>query len=217
MSAVFRLRQPIVAFSAAVFAIVLAVAASAGLGFASPSSPGDGSVFVPIDPARVLDSRTGLGLNGAFVSKTPRDLQITGGVDTAAGTSLTIPDAATSVVMNVTAVVPSSAGFVAVRPSDASGAPTTSNLNFAAGAIVPNNVSVELGPDGAVEIWFEAPAAGETVDVLADVVGYYLPDDHDHDDRYYTEAEIDEIVTGVQGTISTVDGKVEINADAVAA
>src|SRR5690606_25687634 len=67
-----------------------------------------------------------------------------------------------------------------VRPADASGAPSTSSLNVTAGSIVPNAVTVQVptsGPDaGKIEFSFDAyGVAGTTVDLLADVVGYYAP------------------------------------------
>lgn len=60
--------------------------------------------------------------------------------------------------------------------SGRSGAPTTSNLNFLAGEVVPNAVSVErptAGPDvGRIEIAYDAyGVSGPTTDVLVDVVG----------------------------------------------
>ena len=64
-----------------------------------------------------------------------------------------------------------------MRPANAPGAPTTSSLNFLAGEVVPNAVSVELptaGPDaGRIEIAYDAYGVpGPTTDVLIDVVGY---------------------------------------------
>ena len=68
-------------------------------------------------------------------------------------------------------------GFISVRPANATGLPTTSNVNFTTGAINPNAVLVELpvggGDDGKIEITFDVfGAAGPTTEVLVDVVGY---------------------------------------------
>ena len=61
-----------------------------------------------------------------------------------------------------------------------------SNLNWVPGAPpTPNKVDVKLSADGWIDLF---NLAGQ-VSVLADVVGYYA--DHNHDDRYYTKAEID--------------------------
>jgi len=90
-----------------------------------------------------------------------------------------VPAGATGVLLNVTVVAPSAAGFLSVRPGDATGVPSTSSLNFVAGDIVPNSVQVALPTAGAnagqVDITFDAfGAVGPTTNVLADVVGYLL-------------------------------------------
>ena len=68
-------------------------------------------------------------------------------------------------------------------------APLTSNLNWLANdGATPNKVDVKLGADGRINIYNNAGS----VDVIADIVGYYA--DHNHDDRYYTRAEVDAAV-----------------------
>ncbi len=53
-----------------------------------------------------------------------------------------------------------SAGFLSIRPGDATGAPSTSSLNFVAGDIVPDAVQVGLPTTGAnagkIDITFDA-------------------------------------------------------------
>jgi hypothetical protein len=159
-------------------AIGAAVAVSLGAGgvfFADASS------VVMVAPARILDTRdpVNVGLNGPFVSAIGQDLQVTGLIATTSGPATVVPTGATGVILNVTVVAPAASGFVSVRPANAPGAPTTSNLNFLAGEVVPNAVSVELptaGPDaGRIEIAYDAyGVAGPTADVLIDVVGYTM-------------------------------------------
>jgi hypothetical protein len=69
-----------------------------------------------------------------------------------------------------------------------------STLNVTVGGTFPNGATITLptsgGSAGQIQIWYEAYAAtGGTTDLLIDVVGYYT--NHNHDDRYYTETEID--------------------------
>ena len=90
---------------------------------------------------------------------------------------MVVPDGATGVVLNVTAVNPDADGFVTIRPADAPGQPTTSNLNFKAGDIIPNSVTVQVPTSGAdagrIEITYDAFGnAGPTTEILIDVVGY---------------------------------------------
>ena len=147
-----------------------------GLANAASSAPSD---IVSITPVRILDTRdaANLGLAGPFVSASGQDLQVTGMVPAAGGNQLVVPDGATSVLLNVTSVGSTANGFISVRPADAPGAPTTSNLNFKAGNTTPNAVTVQLpttGPDaGKIEITYDAQGvAGPTTDVLVDVMGY---------------------------------------------
>jgi hypothetical protein len=166
-------------------AIGAAVAVSVGAGgvvqWASAAS-GPRSDFISITPLRVLDSRNGVdvGLPGPFVSPVSQDLTITGNVPTTTGAQIVVPPGATGVVLNVTVVQPTLAGFVSVRPADAPGAPATSSLNFEAGVTQPNAVTVQLPTSGAdagkIELTYDAyGSAGATTDLLVDVVGYYAP------------------------------------------
>ncbi|MFC7491408.1 MULTISPECIES: hypothetical protein [unclassified Knoellia] len=118
--------------------------------------------FTAVSPARVLDTRSGLGINF------PRKL--------GPGQNLTfrVPDLApgtTAVVLNVTAVNPSAGSYLTVWPFGQT-RPTASNVNFAKGATVPNQVIVKVGTNNQVNIY----NATGSVDVLADLAGYYAPD-----------------------------------------
>ena len=163
-------------------AIGAAIAVSIGGGgvFLASASPGPAeSTVVVVTPTRVLDTRdpTNLGLPGPFVSPVSQKLQITGAIATTGGTATVVPAGATGVLLNVTAVAPTANGFISVRPGDATGAPTTSSLNFNAGANLPNAVQVAMptsGPNaGKIDITYDAyGTAGPTTELLIDVVGY---------------------------------------------
>ncbi|MEU8765289.1 FlgD immunoglobulin-like domain containing protein, partial [Streptomyces sp. NPDC048659] len=117
-----------------------------------------GSHYQPVTPKRLMDTRNGTGVAKAKVD--------------ANGTvtlPVTEPDA-TAVVLNVTATNPTAAGFISVYPY---GTPRTaaSNLNFVAGQTVPNLVVVPV-KDGKVTFYNRAG----TVDLLADVAGYFKKD-----------------------------------------
>ena len=156
-------------------AIGAAIAVSVGGGgvFIANAVTPTASVVVPVDPVRILDTRdpVNLGLPGPLVSAVSQKLPVAG---TAA-----VPVGATGVLLNVTAVEASAAGFLSIRPGDATGAPTTSSLNFKAGDIVPNSVQVALPTTGAnvgeIDITYDAfGQRGPTTDVLIDVVGYMV-------------------------------------------
>ncbi|WP_371479871.1 hypothetical protein [Kitasatospora sp. NBC_00315] len=119
------------------------------------------SRFVPITPSRFLDTRSGVGAAQGRIGW--------GGVVAlqVAGVKGVPATGVTAVVMNVTAVSPSDAGHVTVYP-DGQPVPDVSNLNFTAGQIVPNLVTVPV-VNGKVDL----RNASTSVDLLADVTGYY--------------------------------------------
>ncbi|MFF4920586.1 hypothetical protein ACFY4B_08390 [Kitasatospora sp. NPDC001261] len=119
------------------------------------------SRFVPIDPARFLDTRDGTGAPAQRVGA--------GGVVSlqVAGVKGVPATGVTAVVMNVTAVNPTGSGHIIVYP-DGQPLPNVSNLNYEAGKIVPNLVTVPV-VNGKVDL---RNSAGD-VDLIADVTGYY--------------------------------------------
>jgi hypothetical protein len=94
-----------------------------------------GARFHALPATRVLDSRAGVGLTGAWAAATSRSLAL-GGVD--------VPADATAVVANVVATDVTGPTFVTVYP-DAAGRPATSTLNAAEGETVANAVTTGLG------------------------------------------------------------------------
>ncbi|NNC76053.1 MAG: hypothetical protein HKN93_11160 [Acidimicrobiia bacterium] len=187
-------------------AIGAAVAVSlgaGGFGLASAAiDSGDKPVTVTVDAKRILDTRTNIGLSGRFADATPRELQVTGDVPVApSGTETVVPNGATAVLVNVTVVFPSDPGFLALRSADATGEPSTSTVNFFPGTVEPNAATVDLSSDGKIEIWLETSSDSGNAHVLVDVVGYTI--DHTHDDRYYTEAEIDAGTALLQDSINS--------------
>jgi hypothetical protein len=77
-----------------------------------------------------------------------------------------VPLDAAAAMLNVTAVLPSTAGFVTVYPCGRP-RPLASNLNFGPGDVVPNAVLVKLGTSGKVCLYTSA-----TSDLVVDVNGY---------------------------------------------
>jgi hypothetical protein len=106
--------------------------------------------------SRLYDSRT----VSAFANGETRSLIVAG----AGG----VPLAATAVVLNVTAVTPTAAGYLTVWPTGQT-QPGTSNVNFKPGDTVPNAVVVQLGTGGSIDI----RNVGGTTQVLVDVTGYF--------------------------------------------
>jgi len=132
----------------------------------SPVTPTAGTHFHPVVPARILDTRPGpsqTGLAGKFTAAQARTLQVTGHGG--------VPPGATAVIANVTAVLPSAASFLSITPdAPTPGTPiTTSSLNLTPGTVRPNLVVIKLDSNGRASIYNNSG----TVDVLADVVGWF--------------------------------------------
>jgi hypothetical protein len=131
-----------------------------------------GSEYTAYGPARILDTRKGLGAAEAPAgSDSTLKLKVVG-----AGTSGdTIPAGITAVVLNVTVVSPTANGVLTVyNDEDQTGAavtrPGTSNLNFRANQTVPNLVVVPVGANGVVDFYDNSKGSTQ---VLADVAGYF--------------------------------------------
>jgi alpha-tubulin suppressor-like RCC1 family protein len=129
----------------------------AGYYTAAPQSQAAGRL-VPVDPTRVLDTRSDSG--GPIAGGSARELRVTGigGVPTAGVSAL---------VLNVTATGAEGRGYMTVFPSG-SPRPEASNLNFAVGQTVPNQVIVPVGVGGNVSMF-----ASATTHVVVDVAGWF--------------------------------------------
>lgn len=173
------------AFAAAVgltaTAFVVGVGGSGGLPIAQAAVSGSvASSVVTITPVRAADTRSGTGLSGTVVANTNVKLDLTGAIPTRVGsadvTQTVVPDGATGVLLNVTAVRPSAGGFVSIRPGDSTGEPSSSNLNVQVGVAVPNAVTVALPTSGAaagtIDIWYGSGATDAQTNLLVDIVGY---------------------------------------------
>jgi hypothetical protein len=123
--------------------------------------------YYGLEPYRLLDTRVGRGAPQAKLGPGGQlDLQVLwlGGV----------PDQGVSaVVLNVTVTNPTQAGYLTVWPTGVA-RPTASSLNFTAGWTGANMVTVGVGDGGKVSIF----NASGSVDVIADVVGYYNSTDY---------------------------------------
>lgn len=132
---------------------------------------GGGTSYVPITPVRVLDSRPGyqIGLSGVFNANSPRTWNVAG--FEVNGTPV-IPDDAVAVTGNFVVVNQTAGGYAAVGPTPNAN-PPTSSLNFPAGDIRANNVTVPLSASGRLSAVFKAPA-GRTTHFVFDVTGYFV-------------------------------------------
>ncbi|MDQ2854204.1 MAG: hypothetical protein M3R32_05025 [Chloroflexota bacterium] len=125
-----------------------------------------GSTYVPLTPARLLDTRFGTGLSGKFTANTPRTFQVTG----LGG----VPANAVAVTGNFTVTNQTAAGAAFLGPNSTA-SPATSTLNFPLGDTRANGVTLALSPSGQLSATY-LYTAGATTDFIFDVTGYFVPD-----------------------------------------
>jgi hypothetical protein len=124
---------------------------------------GSGAVFVPLTPARLLDSRFGNGLSGDFVEGDPRAFAVAGRGG--------VPADAVAVTGNLTVVGQTRGGYFSLGPS-VGPEPDFSTLNFPAVDVRANGVAVALGGGGSLSNVFVASPSART-DAVFDVTGYF--------------------------------------------
>ncbi|MCU1360584.1 MAG: hypothetical protein JWN99_1873 [Ilumatobacteraceae bacterium] len=132
----------------------------------SPRAP----EFIPINPQRVLETRTGqpsgqLGYTGAKpAAGSTVKVKVTG----IAGSL--VPTDAKAVYLNVTSVNADDTGYVTVFPCGTP-QPVASSFNPIAGSITQNLVAAPIGADGTVCLFTNV-----STDLIADIAGYHPSD-----------------------------------------
>lgn len=174
---------------AAIGAAVAVSLGAGGIGLVSATSPDGAVAYVPVEPCRLADTRAGefnIGPRNTPISADETlGIQATGDNGDCTG----IPATATGLQLNVTAVGATAPTFLTIWGSGDQ--PDASHLNPVPGQPpTPNAVTTGLTAGGAINVY---NLAG-TVEIIVDVLGFYT--DHDHDDRYYTESEVDAALDG---------------------
>ena len=162
--------------------------------------PADGD-YHAFTPARVLDTRTGLGGSGPVGPDRSIDVNVTGvGGVPSSGVG--------AVVVNVTATNPTAPSYITVWPSGEP-RPTASNLNVRAAQSVPNLVVATVGANGTISLYNFAG----TVDLIVDVTGWFAAGSGYH---ALTPARILDTRTGEGGSGPVgPDGSIEVKVTGV--
>ena len=127
-----------------------------------------GDFYVPVSPARILDTRNGTGgINGMLANHVAQTFSV-GGQGRVATT-------ATAVTGNLTVTGQTSGGYLFLGPNPVNN-PTSSTLNFPVGDDRANAATVALsGPGGSLSVTFVAPSNGPGTFAIFDVTGYFTP------------------------------------------
>lgn len=131
--------------------------------------------FHAVQPARVLDTRAGIGRDG-IVGKLGAGSDIAVEIAGQGG----VPERGVlAVVMNATVADPTQASYFSIWPAGVD-RPEVSNLNFGPRQSIANSVTVAVGEAGAVRLANEFGSAH----AVLDVVGYYSTEDGEPGARY---------------------------------
>jgi hypothetical protein len=122
-----------------------------------------GAKYIPLFPARALDTRIGLGLSGAFAANTGRNLPVAGRVG--------VPTGAVAINGTLTVTGASASGHLSLMRI-AANTNQTSTLNFLAAESRANGFFVRMATGGSVGILYVGPS-GATTHVVLDVAGYF--------------------------------------------
>jgi hypothetical protein len=121
--------------------------------------------FVPIRPARLLDTRPGEGtVDGSFSATGVLQAGRTLSIDVIGRAG--IPVDAVAAVLNVTAIDPADRGYLTIHRCDAP-RPVASNLNYRPGTTTGNMVLADIDRDDAVCVFTRA-----TTHLVVDATGY---------------------------------------------
>lgn len=156
-------------FIARAVSVVLVALCCVSVGAVGNAHAVDIATFHGQAPARLLDTRPGLATvdaqfagNGAIAGNGTMNLTVLGrGGIPSSGVG--------AVALNITVTNSIAAGFLTVYPSGVT-RPATSNVNFSVGQTIPNMALVPVGADGQVALF---NGSGGTVDVIADVLGWF--------------------------------------------
>jgi hypothetical protein len=149
-------------------------------------SSGDRPVLVPIESCRLADTRPAFNVGPRTAPLGPAETYSLNTQQAGTECSGDIPATASAIAANVTAPESTGESFITLWAEGS--LPNGSTLNPQAGQLVFNAATIDLAADNSFLVYNNA----NNVHVIIDVVGYY--ENHNHDDRYYTETEVEALL-----------------------
>ncbi len=130
-----------------------------------------GDALVSVSPERIVDTRLGIGaVQRRVTAAEPLTIDVRAlTAKRPDGTTATVPNDVSSVVVNVTAVNATAPGHLTIWPC-ALGRQETSNLNYRAGRTFANGVVAAVDDTGKLCVHAESPT-----DVVIDLQGWFGP------------------------------------------
>lgn len=149
--------------------------------FTSAGTATTRGLFNPLDPARIMDSRSHLGAGAPGPGGTSV-LQVTG----RGGVPVT---GVSAVVINTTVTRPTTAGYVTGYRTGPT-RPATSTINFVPGLTVANRAIVPVSADGRISFYNSAG----TTQLVIDVAGYFTDGLVKTTGSYYVPVPVSRVV-----------------------
>lgn len=194
LSAALALTASGIHVSGAVYAAEGGDCSSSPQGTGGQQTPSTTMGYVPVTPARVLDTRTGQGVGRACRVVPGRHVALTvlgrGGVPSSGVGAVTL---------NVTGTAATGSGWIAAYPGGTAFG-GTSNVSVRQGVDAASLVTVPVGADGTVRF----ATNGAHMDIVADVVGYFAADGSGAKYEPHTPTRVSDAVVE-QGSWRTVD------------
>ncbi|MFM8311673.1 MAG: CAP domain-containing protein [Ilumatobacteraceae bacterium] len=125
--------------------------------------PASSNKVVAIDQVPVVDTVQSIAVSGRRAAASVFGVRVRGG-------NATLPDTASTAVLNVTAVNAASGGYVTLYPCDTA-RPTVSTLNVPKGATRQNLAIVPISATGEICVYTHSE-----MDIRVDLVGYFAAD-----------------------------------------
>ena len=131
-------------------------------GYFVPSNTTGSLAFYPITPCRLVDTRNGTLINGAFTGGQTRTLPIL-------SSSCNVPSAAQAYSLNFVVVPPGRVGFITAFPTGVA-RPSAATLNDITGTVAANAAIVPAGTSGSIDVF-----ASDPTNLVVDINGYFAP------------------------------------------
>jgi len=129
--------------------------------------PSPASVFVPVTPIRIMDTRSSSKIGPVTGPLTPGEVAV---LPVEGTTPAKLPATGiTAVAIAVTVTASTDAGYLTLYP-DGTARPRTSNLDFPATTTYTNSAIVPVGADGSIDIYNYTSGTDQ---VLVDLTGYF--------------------------------------------
>ena len=143
-------------------------------------SPTDADGYVPIQPGRILDTRSTLGGekglvdDGKTIAVTIEGATAINETNSLAGnTTVTLPSSGiTAVAATITVTEATDLGVVTAY-ADGSTEPSSNNINYTTGNTIADAAIIPVGSDGKIDLTVGG-STGTSTDLILDVTGYYV-------------------------------------------